>query len=69
MKMRSFQVMRCGRRTTPTQNELVQSIIQANNSTPTHKHRTSTFSFDSIQRQSSVQCDDHDESIVNRYDV
>mgnify|MGYP006892794957 FL=1 len=48
--MRSFQVMRCGRRGILTANELTQSINHSNTSTPTYKTRSLTFSFDQTQR-------------------
>jgi hypothetical protein len=59
--MRSFQVMRYGRRTTPTTNELTQSIIQS-----TSLRRSSIFVFNNQSRQNSIQFDDNDAFNVNR---
>jgi hypothetical protein len=59
--MRSFQVMRYGRRTTPTTNELTQSIIQS-----TSLRRSSIFLFNNQSRQNSIQFDDNDAFNVNR---
>ena len=67
--MRSFQVMRYGRRTTPTTNELAQSIIQSNNSTPTPRRQSTAFIFDHTQRQNSIQYDENDDLIVLRYGI
>ncbi len=59
--MRSFQVMRYGRRTTPTTNELTQSIIQS-----TSLRQSSMFVFNNQSRQNSIQFDDNDAFNVNR---
>jgi hypothetical protein len=57
--MRSFQVMRIGRRATPTTTELAQSIIQSNNSNSVRKRRSSMFVYDKELRQNLIQCDNN----------
>ncbi len=65
--MRSFQVMRYGRRTTPTANELAQSIIQSNSLTSARKRRSSMFIYDSEDHRNSIQNDKNDDLTVHRY--
>jgi hypothetical protein len=64
--MRSFQVMRYGRRATSTSNELAQSIIRSSSSTPIRKRRNSMFAFDNKLQQNSIQYDNNDDIIVHR---
>jgi len=64
--MRSFQVLRYGRRAIPTTNELAQSIIPSNNLTPCRKRRNSIFIFDHEHRQNSIQNDRNDDLNVHR---
>jgi hypothetical protein len=60
--MRFFQIMRYGRRTILTVNELAQS----SNLTPMSKRRSSTFTFSNEHRQNSIQYEETDNVTVHR---
>jgi len=65
--MRSFQVMRYGRRTTPPVNELTQSIIQSNSLISARKRRSSMFTYDNEYHRNSIQNDENVDLTVRRY--
>ena len=65
VRMRSFQVMRYGRRSTPTASELAQSIIQSSSLTAA-KRRSSLFACGNEQRQNSYQYAEDYNSIAQR---
>ena len=59
--MRSYQVMRYGRRITPTPKELAQSV-----SPILSKHQTSLFVSGSENRKNSIEYDENDDIYVPR---
>jgi hypothetical protein len=64
--MRSFQVMRYGRRTTPTANEIAQSISQSSNLTSARKRRNSMVVFDKEHHQNLIEYDKNDDLTIDR---
>ncbi len=59
--MRSYQVMRCGRRITPTPKELAQSM-----SPVITKRRASLFASGSEHRKNSIKYDENDDIYLPR---
>jgi hypothetical protein len=64
--MRSFQLIRYGRRTTPINHELTQSIKNSFNSTSLSKRRASISVFPNEQYRDVQQSDGNDKSFRHR---
>ena len=62
VRMRSFQVMRYGRRVTPTPHEIIQSIIQSENLS-TISRRPSSPALIERERRSSLYTDEENDHI------